>query len=145
VTAALRPSVIFAFIGGIGFCVDGGILTLLYRVQGMDLYVSRLVSFSFASLVTWLLNRTYVFQAKRAPSCRDRSREYAAYVGVQATGALINLSIFMLIIWLFPSLAHLPIAPLAAGSILAMFFNYGVLRSIVYHGSMAVTSRGLMQ
>ena len=67
----------FAVVGGVGFLVDGGILTLLSMVAHTNIYLARGASFSSATLATWLLNRTFVFQAEPRFGRRrgDRLRE----------------------------------------------------------------------
>ena len=58
---AARRFAKFLVVGGIGFLVDAGVLTLAVRHLGASVYAARALSFSVAVLATWLLNRTYVF------------------------------------------------------------------------------------
>ena len=69
----------FAVVGGVGFLVDGGILTLLSQVAHTNIYLARGASFSLATLATWLLNRTFVFQAEPRFG-RRRGIEYAILI-----------------------------------------------------------------
>lgn len=127
----MRRLFVFGIVGGIGFVVDGGILSLLASVYGLDIYLSRAVSFLVAVFLTWLLNRTFVFDA--AATCAGtRSREYARYLVVQVTGALLNLAMFVALIRLYPMLKSIPILPLAAGSAAAMVFNFAGSRYWVF-------------
>lgn len=82
-------------------------------------YSARALSFAAAVSVTWYLNRHWVFLRTN-----DRAREYGAYFGVQTVGAAINLGTYALVIAMFPSLARVPVLPLAAGAALALVFNY---------------------
>lgn len=113
----------FGCVGVVGFLVDAGVLSALVRLAGMNVYVSRVVSFVLAVFVTWLLNRTWVFKdvEKRDES---KKREYASYLLVQGIGALINLGVFSTLIALNPSMKMQPVIPLAVGSFIAMFFNF---------------------
>ena len=52
----------FVIVGGVGFCVDGGILVLLHQYFGLGILVSRLFSFLVAGTTTWYLNRRLTFQ-----------------------------------------------------------------------------------
>ena len=113
----------FAFVGGIGFLVDGGILTVASQVFGVNLYLSRALSFSVATLVTWLLNRSFVF-AVATPLAEARGREYARYLAVQIAGALLNLGVFALLIALYPGLHSVPVVPLAVGALFGMVLNF---------------------
>jgi putative flippase GtrA len=109
----------FVVVGAVGFVVDGGILATLIHFYAWSHVSARAVSFAVAVTVTWYCNRRWVF----GPT-NDRVREYGAYLGVQAAGALINLGTYLLLIALFPALARLPLLPFAAGSALALLFNY---------------------
>ncbi len=117
--APLRRFSSFVVVGAIGFVVDGGILSLLIHVFAWSHVSARAISFAVAVTVTWYCNRRWVF----SPTS-DRAREYGAYLGVQAVGALINLGTYLALIALFPPLARMPLVPFAAGSALALLFNY---------------------
>ena len=119
----LRRLVGFGAVGTVGFVVDAAVLTAVSSGLGVNVYVARCVSFSTAVLVTWLLNRAYVF----AGSSRPRNRklgEYGRYFGIQVLGAMINLVVFVALLAEYPGLEAIPIVPLAAGSLLALFFNF---------------------
>jgi len=119
----IRKLFSFGCVGAVGFAVDAGVLSALNKGFGVNVYAARVVSFVVAVFVTWLLNRTLVFkQAADVP--RDKRREYASYFTIQTIGALINLGVFAALIASQPALKAYPIIPLAAGSIVGMFFNY---------------------
>lgn len=105
--------------GGLGFVVDAAILSALVHVLDWPHYTARAISFAAAVTVTWYCNRRWVFSRSN-----DRAREYGAYFVVQIVGAVINLGTYALVITLVPSLARLPILPLATGAGLALLFNY---------------------
>jgi putative flippase GtrA len=109
----------FVAVGGLGFIVDAAILSTLVHVYAWPHFSARALSFAAAVTVTWYCNRQWVFSRTN-----DRAREYGAYFGVQAVGAVINLGTYALVIALFPALAQLPLIPLAAGAALAVVFNY---------------------
>ena len=127
----MRRLIGFGVVGGIGFIVDGGMLTLLVRIFGLDIYVSRAASFMVAVFVTWLLNRTFVFQASVSGG-EMRGQEYVRYLSVQVIGALLNLGVFVALIHQYPDLRAIPIVPLAAGSAVGMIFNYAGSRYWVF-------------
>jgi putative flippase GtrA len=106
-------------VGGLGFVVDAAILSALVHVLDWPHYTARAISFAAAVTVTWYCNRRWVFSRSN-----DRAREYGAYFVVQIVGAVINLGTYALVITLVPSLARLPILPLATGAGLALLFNY---------------------
>ena len=109
----------FAAVGALGFMVDATLLTALVHGFDWSHYSARAVSFVAAVTLTWLCNRRFVF----APG-RHARREYGAYFVTQVIGALINLGSYALAIETEPSLAQLPVIPLAGGAALALLFNY---------------------
>jgi putative flippase GtrA len=119
----------FGAVGALGFAVDALALTGLVRVVGWGLYEARVLSFALAVTVTWGLNRHFTF-AQRAS--RDRSREYGRYCLVQVGGALINLGVYAMVLVAWPGLAAWPVLPLAAGSAVAMLFNFVGARWFAY-------------
>lgn len=118
----------FVVVGGLGFCVDGGLLTLLMK-DGWDVIPARCCSFLFAVSATWLLNRLWTFSSGKLISIR---REYTYYFGTQVLGAVINLSIFFVLIELYPTLRDTPLIPLAFGATVSLAFNYVVSKRIVF-------------
>lgn len=125
----------FAFVGGVGFLVDATILTLLVNGMGYGHYASRVVSFTLAVTVTWLLNRRWVFQAG-SPT----RREYSGYFVVQLSGAVINLGVYVLLIELVPQLAAIPVLPLAAGAAVALLSNFLLAQRFVYRRAISADS-----
>lgn len=117
----------FVVVGGIGFVIDAGILSTLVQIAGWWHISARAVSFAAAVTVTWYLNRQWVF----SPTA-SRAREYGTYFGVQSVGAVINLGTYALVIAVLPSLARLPVLPLAVGSALALVFNYSAAKRWVF-------------
>lgn len=130
-----RRFIRFAMVGGMGFVIDASVLTLLVNGLGYGHYVSRAVSFSLAVTATWLVNRRWVFEAG-APS----GREYSGYFIVQLIGAAINLGIYVLVIELVPTLAALPVIPLACGALIALVANFLLARRFVFTGTVRAES-----
>jgi putative flippase GtrA len=129
--ACMRKLIYFTFVGGVGFLVDASILTLLSQYYGLNIYLARVVSFSSATMATWVLNRKIVFRQEVDPD-RPKSEEYARYLLVQTTGGGVNLLIFTLLIMVTPSLESYPIIPLAVGAIFGLAINFTGVRYWVY-------------
>jgi putative flippase GtrA len=123
-----RELILFLLIGGIGFCVDGGLLTVLMW-YGWDVIPSRLFSFPVAVSVTWILNRLWTFDSESLAGVR---KEYACYFGVQIFGATINLLIFLLLIGAYSALRDHPLIPLAVGAAVSFAANYMLSKAIVF-------------
>lgn len=119
----------FGLIGGVGFLVDAGVLTWLVRMQGWGLYEARAVSFALAVTATWYLNRRFTF-SRRASA--DRRREYGRYFLVQSLGALINLGVYVVVVAALPAISAYPVLPLAAGSAVALLFNFFAARHFAF-------------
>ena len=122
----------FAFVGVIGFVIDGGALTVLSVVCGLDVYASRLVSFTLATFFTWWLNRKHTFGLPSGQVGVTQVREYGRYVAVQIVGALLNLVVFAWLINLDPDLRQIPVLPLAVGAGAGLVWNYWGARILVY-------------
>jgi putative flippase GtrA len=118
---AYRRFAKFIAVGGIGFLVDAGVLTLALRHLTASIYGARMLSFTVAVIATWLLNRTFVFAASGP---RPLVAEYGRYLTTQVVGALCNLLVFVALIETLPRLASTPIVPLAVGAVLGALVNY---------------------
>ena len=118
----------FVLIGCFGFVVDATALSLLVW-EGFNVYIARTASFTFASAVTWALNRSLNFGTGRL---RQGGGEYAKYMLVQVLAATGNMSIYALTIWRWPILRGWPIVPLAIGAVVGMMINYSLSRSWVF-------------
>ena len=110
----------FAVVGGVGFAIDAAVLTLAVS-ELSSVYTARALSFSCAVLVTWLLNRLFVFAPDKRASL---AAEYGRYLATQILGALTNLGVFVALIESIPHLAATPVVPLAIGAVLGALVNY---------------------
>lgn len=130
-TASMQKLIYFTFVGSVGFLVDASILTLMSQNYGLDIYLGRLISFSSATMTTWVLNSKFVFRLEVDPD-RRKSLEYVLYLLVQTAGSGVNLLIFTLLIMVAPSLKSQPIIPLTVGAIFGLAINFTGTRYWVY-------------
>jgi putative flippase GtrA len=119
----------FILVGAIGFLIDAGILTVMMKILGFGHYGARAISFTIAVTATWYMNRRWVFDRHAARMSR---REYTSYASVQVIGALINLSVFAVVIEFVPGLTTMPVIPLAVGAAVALVFNFGASSRFVF-------------
>ena len=133
-SAATKKLLYFIFVGGIGFIIDGGLMILLSHVYSLDIYLSRLISFSIAVLATWVLNRTLVFKYDINPNISKRA-EYGRYITVQIGGALTNLLVFTLILTTYPLMKEIPIIPFSIGALFGLVINFSGTRYWVFRGA----------
>ena len=122
----------FVVVGGLGFLVDAATLIALIDGLGWGLYTARAGSFAVAVTATWWLNRTFAFPA---PKTLDKRTEYFRYLAVQLGGMCINFVVYAALTWLSPFMADYPVVALAAGSALALFFNFAGARLFVFMGA----------
>lgn len=113
----------FAVVGTIGFIVDATVLKLYLISVENDPILGRAVSFPIAVTVTWLLNRQFTF-SQGAKKYSSLFGEWSSYLLVNAFGFIINLCVFMLVIFTIDTAKLHPIFTLGFASLIAMFFNY---------------------
>jgi putative flippase GtrA len=124
----------FACVGVIGFLVDAGTLYLLLDLR-FGAYAGRAVSFMLAVLCTWLLNRTFTFDAQKGEngrSGRSLVREFGKYLLAMAAGGCVNYLAYCFALSLLPHAPASPLIGVAAGSIAGMFVNFTAARFWVY-------------
>ena len=124
-----RQLVAFSLIGGAGFLIEAAVLTALVTHHDWGLYSARAVSFPLAVTCTWLCNRRFTFRVATAPA---GTRGYILYLATQSFGALLNLGIYSLTVVTISYSKSIPIIPLAAGSAVALAFNFLAARHVVF-------------
>lgn len=117
----------FALVGAAGFLVDTAIVLLLLGA-GWRPAVARCAAFGVAVLVTWLLNRSFSFQASKLGHV---GKEGGAYFLVQLGGFAANLLVFTSLLnltrpWSYPLLA------LMLAAAVGMTVNYTGARVFIY-------------
>jgi putative flippase GtrA len=124
----------FGVIGTIGFLTDAVMLTLLHNLLGAGVLPARLCSFAVAVTVTWSLNRRLTFPGRDD----DRAlRQWLRYSAVNGVGALLNLAVFLYLIYRIPDFAAVPLIPLAVASLIAMVFNFFASKYIAFRATSA--------
>ncbi len=102
--ARLDPTFLrYAVVGFTGFAVDTAVVRLMMDVAHLDYRAGRLISFSVAVMVTWLLNRAWTFKHTASDA---GVKQAAVYVGVQIAGGLLNIGAYNLAIMAAPYLQH---------------------------------------
>lgn len=115
----------FIIVGSIGFVIDVSILYLCIHFLETNLVVSRIISFSIAVIITWLLNRVYTFKMSTPYKKRKHYfMEFFKYLIGSSISISINFGVYMFVISFFSLALKTPILAVAIGSISAMFFSY---------------------
>jgi putative flippase GtrA len=126
----MRPILLFAIAGGVGYVVDGAILLLMAPYLGP--YAGRLVSFCVAVLATWLINRQLAFRGTR--SKRALHRELLRYFIVSLGGGSVTLGVYALIVFIFSFSGLWLLVALAAGALAGLVVNFTLSRRFVFAG-----------
>lgn len=108
----------FAIAGSIGFLADAGLLLLTAPIIGP--FGGRLISFAFAVLVTWIINRNFAFADKASQG--GRAREFIRYFGAMLPGAAVNWLAYGIVAALWQSPFGLVLG-VVAGSLAGMVTN----------------------
>jgi putative flippase GtrA len=124
-----RQASSFAMIGGIGFIVDGGILTILNSIYDVELLPARIASFSAAVTTTWYLNRQRTFADRKDEAIVS---EWGRYAAVNSVGSLLNMGIFFWLVARYQLLADWPLAPLGIAASVALIFNFFASKYVVF-------------
>ena len=109
----------FCVVGTIGFLTEALIIHLVKVLYPDFLLYVRFISFPAALVVTWILNRVFVFE-----SGNSKIKEVSKYALVQTFGAMLNILVYTLLLLLSDFFVDYPVLALAAGSAFALFSNY---------------------
>lgn len=122
----------FALVGGTGFLIDAGLLTVLHNGAGLDPFSARLISITASAFATWRLNRGLTFGA----SDRHQAVEGMRYAAVAALTAAFNYCLYALALIVWPGLP--PIAAMIGATAAAMLFSYAGYSRFVFAGAATV-------
>jgi putative flippase GtrA len=126
VTASRGEFLRFCAVGTLGFIVDAGVTLLLTQLPQWSALRSRVAAFAVAATVTWCLNRSFTFRARKGLGT------WLPYLAMTAAGAMINISIYIAWInWIGQSSIQLLLG-VVLGSASALGFNYSVSKRVIF-------------
>jgi putative flippase GtrA len=130
------PYLRFGLVGSCGFAVDETILTILHYGIGLDRYSSRAVSIFCAATFTWWGNRNLTF-AEHATTggLRDLAGEWLKFMLANGIGALVNYSVYTLLVSFAPYPLDNPLVATAAGVAVGLVFNFTLSKRFVFRPS----------
>lgn len=111
----------FIIAGGVGFIVDFSLLSLMLWI-GLDPITGRLVSFSFAVITTFFVNKNYTFKSEG-----NIFKQFQKYL----LGSLFGLGVNWTAYSLFLAYSS-PQISLIIASALAMIVNFAFYKFIVF-------------
>jgi putative flippase GtrA len=120
----LQQFALFALVGAAGFLVDAGVLLLLAKLLGMNIYLARIISWLAAATSTWRLNRTLTFADHGAPLLR----QWLMFLATNAGGGLINMGVSLGLI----AARVGPVLALACGALAGLLWNFLASRRFVF-------------
>src|SRR5262245_27782687 len=125
----------FCIVGTVGFLVDSGTLLLLTSAGLAGPLWGRVASFLVAASVTWALNRRFTFRSTRGGA------SIVPYVLLTSVGALINIGVYRLWIGAFGEAPAMLFLGVAAGSGVALAFNFAVSKYVLFPAATCETPR----
>lgn len=118
----------FCVVGALGFVTDFSVLYAAVNVLGLGTLAGRIVSFVVAATVTWKVNRHFTFVQQG----RGSVREWAQYLALTSVGGGINVIVYQAWLWLTDHSTLNLFLGVAAGSAVAMLFNFTISKRAVF-------------
>ncbi|QXG55813.1 GtrA family protein [Pantoea eucalypti] len=118
----------FGIVGSFGFLVD---LSFFYLFKGfIGIYFAKILSFIFAVMFTWVVNRNFTFKNKEKKFTLHV--EFMKYSAVAVLGGIINYLAFYLVFNMSSFIEGHPFIAVAVGSVSGMFFNFINSKILIY-------------
>lgn len=120
----------FVLVGGLGFAVDAGLLSLLLHFSAISPYSARILSLSLAITATWWCNRHFTFRAKQPA----RRSEWLRYFVLMLLGAALNYAIYAVGVSSLPieAVTWRALVALCIATLMTMLVNYNSMRLLVF-------------
>ncbi|WDR02447.1 GtrA family protein [Devosia algicola] len=119
----------FGLAGIAGFFMDASVLMAI--VDAIGPFWARVVSFAFAVLTTWLINRNFAF-SDCAAEADGMGREFARYFAAMIPGSLVNWLVYGAMMLQLPSDGGFPLLAVAMGSIAGMATNLAMAQRFAF-------------
>lgn len=83
----------FLMVGGLGFLIDAGLTYVMIRLR-VESWLARIPAMLLAMAFTWLANRHFTFEVKRARSINEGLR----YAAVGMAMAMFNYAAYLIFV-----------------------------------------------
>jgi putative flippase GtrA len=127
-TAGLGHWLGFLASGISAFIVDGAVLKLLTVSFGAPVLPARVVSIAASMVVGFMMHRRFTFRISAPPTLTELAR----FVGVAWSTAVVNYSLFVGFLFLWPALE--PLVAVFGAGLIAMVWSYLGLRFAAFRG-----------
>lgn len=129
-----KQFIVFSLIGTVGLIVD--LITLYFASQFCNFIFARLISFIFAVITTWILNRNLTFDAESITQPDNKIyclyfSEFIRYFIANSFGGILNLSTYYLFLTFKKGSANIYIATVLGG-IAGLIINFILSKLIVF-------------
>lgn len=122
--------------GVLAFLTDITVLHLLVDDVGISPFVARVFSIAVAMVVSWLMHRTFTFEAARPPSLKEFGNFAAVAWSAQAVNYLVYSGVLITFAHWAVGMSPVPISDKTfaalCGSAVAMVFSYSGFRFGVF-------------
>ena len=127
------PYLRFALVGGCGFTVDETILAIVHYLIGLDRYSSRAISIFCAATFTWWGNRNLTFAEHATKGgVGELAREWFKFILANGVGAVVNYSIYTILVTFAPAPFSNPLLATAAGVGVGIVLNFTLSKRFVF-------------
>ena len=117
----------FCLVGTIGFITDAGILQLLFNLEH-NIYIARLISYTIAATVTWVLNTAYTF----SNNTEKNTKTWFKYLILNTIGGVTNYLVFIMCINNLGTKSIYPVLSVVIGSITGLSINFLINKYFVF-------------
>ncbi len=125
--ALLREFLRFATVGFVGFLVDNA--TVYGLRSAIGLYWSGIAAYLLAATTTWALNRLWTFRGRGGGTMH---RQWLLFIATNALGFVLNRGTYFLLVTISPVCAANPVLAIFAGTLMGMFLNFHMSRTVVF-------------
>lgn len=119
----------YGFFGLLGFAVDFCVFNMLFELSNTHL-ISRFLSYTLATSITWLLNTTYTFNYQG--SDRYTLKSYLRYFFSQVPAILINIGLHMSFVTFFGQSILVISIIFVLNGVIALILNFTLSKFYVF-------------
>lgn len=113
--------------------MDTGVLYLLIYAFDANLYVGRIFSYLSAVTITWVLNRAFTFNSgNQQVNHTGLLKQWSRFATCNALGAVINYTIYAVLITYFSVLYASPVFAVAIGTLFSVNVNFFLSKKYVF-------------
>ena len=129
-TSNQKTFIVFSAAGVIGLITEISCVAFFFRFFELSALTSKALAFPIAVFVTWIINRNLTFNEYKKSNFVT---EFIKYLNVTLIGAMVNNSVYILIVNLFDTTLVTALLAVAAGSAAGLTTNFFGARRYVFN------------